>query len=47
MATFDKEYDVPEYDYDIDDNEEGKQNAGANKYDHYYWFNSHMERMDG
>jgi ATP-dependent RNA helicase UAP56/SUB2 len=31
MATFDKEYDVPEYDYDIDDNEEGKQNAGANK----------------
>jgi hypothetical protein len=32
MATYDKEYDVPEYEYDEDDNEEDKQNAaGANK----------------
>ena len=42
------EYEVPEYDYDLDDNEEGKQNAGANKYDHYYWFNiSWLEGSDG
>lgn len=32
MATFNKEYDVPEYDYDLDENEEEKQNGGANKY---------------
>jgi hypothetical protein len=32
MATYDKEYDVPEYEYDEDENEEDKQNAaGANK----------------
>jgi hypothetical protein len=32
MATYDKEaYDVPEYEYDLDENEEDKQNAGAAK----------------
>ena len=29
MAT--KEYDVPDYDYDLDEVEEGKQGAGTNK----------------
>ena len=32
MATYDKEaYDIPDYVYDLEEEEEDKQNAGANK----------------
>ena len=31
MTTASKDFDVPDYEYDIDDNEEDKQNGGNEK----------------
>lgn len=38
MATFDKEYDVPDYEYVLDENDEEQKNTGASKYDLLKYF---------